>query len=343
MRIKLVGVNARYTHSCLALFYIRNELEKYLPEARVEILQFTINDPYYENLLTMSEGDPDAIFFSTAIWNSERVEPLIRDLGRSLSDCLLVVGGPQAEVIGTRLEEGSCSRVIGEIEGVGEAFYRDLWKKELRAVYTSRQEDSEREGGFSNPYRDGDFKNHLKNRYIYYESSRGCPFSCTYCLSAKDRRNYHKPLEQVKKELHHILSHQPKVVRFVDRTFNDKPQRALAIWKFLYEQKSTTLFHFEISPDRFTEEMFALLEKIPLGLFQFEIGIQSTHGETLKAIRRSIDPVMAHDTIVRLAAPANIHLHVDLILGLPHETASSFRDSFRHVYAMGHTISRWDF
>ncbi len=334
MFIKLVSLNARYIHSCLALFYIRNEIEKYMPGARIEILHFTINDNYIENLLRMVAGNPDAIFFSGAVWNSERVEAFVQDVNVSLPSCRVVVGGPQAEVIGKHLGERSCSLVIGEIEGVGDAFYQDLQNKKLEAVYNARQ-SLLRKAGFSYPYRDSDFTGPLKNRYVYYESSRGCPFSCTYCLSANEKGSYHKTQGQVEEELLHLLYFRPKVIRFVDRTFNDNPQRALAIWTFLNEQENSTLFHFEISPDRFTEPMFALLEKIPLGKFQFEIGIQSTHEKTLRAIRRHIDPLQAHETVAKLAEPANIHLHVDLILGLPYETASSFRKSFRHVFAMG--------
>ncbi len=334
MRIKLIGFNARYTHSCLALFYVRNELEQYLPEAQIEILQMTINDSYYENLLTIGEGRPDYIFFSAAIWNSERVEALIRDVNKCLPETSVVVGGPQAEVVASHLEDGACTRVIGKIEDVGAGFYRDLRGKCLQPSY-AYQPGSERVNHFSYPYRDSDFHSHLKNRHVYYESSRGCPFSCTYCLSAKDRGVCHKPLEQVEEELKHILSHRPAVVRFVDRTFNDKPERALAIWEFLLAHESETLFHFEISPDRFSEEIYSFLEKVPVGMFQFEIGIQSTNEETLKAIRRYIDPVRAHTTISRLAAPGNIHLHVDLILGLPHETVESFQHSFSQVCNMG--------
>ncbi len=333
MFIKLVSLNARFSHSCLALFYIRNELARYIPGARVEILHFTINDNYYENLLNITEGTPHAIFFSAAIWNSERVMAFVRDMQLSQTESQIVIGGPQAEVIGEQLVKGDCCRVIGEIENVDESFYEDLLNNNLQAVYRAG-----RGGGktsFSYPYHDGDFTKHLKNRYVYYESSRGCPFSCTYCLSANDKGVYHKPLQQVKEELGHILSYRPKVVRFVDRTFNDRPQRALAIWKFIREQKGSTLFHFEISPDRFSDEMYNLLEKVPLGKFQFEIGIQSTHHKTLKAINRSIDPLQAHKTVAKLAVFGNIHLHVDLILGLPYETAAHFSDSFRDVFAMG--------
>jgi hypothetical protein len=188
---------------------------------------------------------------------------------------------------------------------------------------------------FAYPYRNGDFAAHLLNRHIYYESSKGCPFSCSYCLSAAEKRLYHKELALVEEELRDILCHRPKVVRFIDRTFNDRPDRALAIWRFLAAEGGDTLFHFEMAPDRFTEEMFTFLATMVPGRFQFELGIQSTHPATLAAVNRRIDPDEARATVARLASFGNIHLHVDLILGLPFETKETFAESFNTVFAMG--------
>lgn len=334
MQIKIVALNARFTHSCLALFHVRNELEQNCPGVATELCQLTINDSYYETLLRLSHGHPDYIFFSAAVWNSDRVEQLIRDLQSCLPDCGVVVGGPQAEVIGRNLAPVRCSVVSGDMEAVGGEFYRDLEKKRLQPLYGGsflRMPDRL----LLSPYREGDFQTHLRNRNIYYESSRGCPFSCTYCLSSAEQGVYHKPLPQVEAELAQILRYKPSTLRFVDRTFNDLPQRALAIWKFLVAQEAATLFHFEISPDRFTEEMFAFLQKVPAGCFQFEIGVQSTHPQTLQAVKRRMDRVIALTNIKRLAALGTIHLHADLILGLPHETEESFGRSFADLFATG--------
>jgi radical SAM superfamily enzyme YgiQ (UPF0313 family) len=333
-KIKLVALNAKYIHSCLALFYIRNELKLHYPQAEVEILQLTINDNLYENLLRITLDQPFAVFFSAAIWNSDRIAQLTSDVRRCLPECRIVVGGPQAGVLREQLPENVCSMVIGEIEAVDTSFYRDLASGELAAKYTGsflKQKSKQ----LDYPFCDEDFQDQLRNRHIYYETSRGCPHSCTYCLSASERGLFHKDLAQVKKELGHILQFKPKVVRFVDRTFNDVPERALAIWEFLLGQEGDTLFHFEIAPDRFTEEMFTLLERVEHGRFQFEIGIQSTHNATLEAIRRWIDTSKVHAIIERLTALNTIHLHVDLILGLPFDTATSFAKSFSDVYAMG--------
>lgn len=336
MYCKLVGINGRYTHSSLALFHVRNELESNCDGLTAEIVQLTIRDPYYEVLLRLSAGAPDAIFFSAYIWNSELVEGLIRDLRELLPTSLLVVGGPQAKIVGESLGKSQCTVIRGAVEAVGEEFYRDLLEKKLLPAYgTSFFELQDRKERFRSPYRDTDFTTHLRKRNIYYESSRGCPFSCTYCLSSAEKGTIHKALDRVREELDQIMVHNPPVLRFVDRTFNDLPDRALAIWKILLQYEGDTLFHFEIAPDRISEEMLRFLAAVPPGRFQFEIGIQSTHGPTLKAIRRKIDPEEAGDTVARLVRLNNIHLHVDLILGLPFETKESYLRSFADLFAMG--------
>ncbi len=332
--IKIVGVNGRFTHSCLALFYVRNELEKNCSIFSHEIVQFTINDNYYEMLLRITAGNPRYVFFSAAIWNSGIIEKLVQDLNRCLPGCSVVIGGPQAGVLKERLKSIPCTIVRGEIEAVGTVFYEDLISGDLKPCYEGSFFKM-RERFFEYPYRKDDFASHLKNRHIYYESSRGCPFSCTYCLSAGERGVYHKDLDRVKAELTEILRYRPKVIRFIDRTFNDISGRALAIWKFLAAQEGDTLFHFEIAPDRFTEEMFDFLTTLESGRFQFEIGIQSTNGPTLEAVKRKIDPGRVHNIVSRLSNLQNIHLHVDLILGLPFETRESFARSFADLFAMG--------
>jgi len=332
--IRIVGINGRFTHSCLALFYVRNELENNCAIFSHEIVQFIINDNYYEMLLRLTAGKPRYVFFSAAIWNSGIIEKLVQDLNRCSPGCGIVIGGPQAGVLKKRLKSISCTIVIGEIEAVGTGFYEDLISGDLKPCYEGSFFKM-REQFFEYPYREEDFGSHLKNRHIYYESSRGCPFSCTYCLSAGERGVYHKDLHRVEAELTDILRYRPKVIRFVDRTFNDVSGRALAIWKFLAAREGDTLFHFEIAPDRFTEEMFDFLTTLESGRFQFEIGIQSTNRPTLEAVQRKIDPGRVHNIVSRLSNLQNIHLHIDLILGLPFETRESFARSFADLFAMG--------
>jgi radical SAM superfamily enzyme YgiQ (UPF0313 family) len=336
MSIKLVAINGRFTHSSLALFHVRNALEDHLGSVDIELLQLTIRDPYYEVLLRLSKGGPEALFFSAAVWNSDVIEQLLEDLHSLLPECLLIVGGPQAEVVGRKCGVELCTVVHGAIEAVQDEFYVDFLTGHLQPHYgRSFFHLTDSRERFLSPYREEDFASHLKNRNVYYESSRGCPFSCSYCLSSVENGTVHKDLSQVRRELDQIMAHDTKVLRFVDRTFNDVPHRALAIWQILLDYDGQTLFHFEIAPDRITEEMFAFLKTVPPGRFQFEIGIQSTHEPTLAAIRRRVDPEVAHATVTRLAAMDTIHLHADLILGLPFETRASYLKSFADLFAMG--------
>lgn len=332
--VKLVGINGRYTHSCLALFYLRNELKKYCSDWPTEIIQLTINDNYFESLLRVSSNNPQYIFFSAAIWNSELVEKFTRDLAVCLPECHVVIGGPQAAVLYQKLETKNFSVVEGAIEVVGNQFYEALKERNLNKKYEANFfKNCSR--GYDYPYHDSDFDTHLENRHLYYESSRGCLFGCTYCLSSVEKGVYHKPVEVVEDELRKILAHQPKVVRFIDRTFNDIPKRALAIWEFLLVHGGETLFHFEMAPDRFTDEMFDFLKRVGPGKFQFEIGIQSTNPSTLKAVNRLVDTAVVHKTVQKLSSIGTIHLHVDLILGLPYETKETFIKSFADVFFMG--------
>lgn len=331
--VKLVGINGRYTHSCLALFYVRNEIEQNCPQLAVRISQFTIKDDPYQLVLRLAEDTPEFVFFSVYIWNSSLVEKLITDLRQVVPDCFIVIGGPQAREVQHHLGERSCTLVEGPIESVEPLFWQDVRKRQLANRYGP--EAGVPRHHFASPYRPSDFALHLENRAVYYESSRGCPFCCSYCLSATERGVHHLGIEQVKDELFAILEHRPRIVRFVDRTFNDIPDRALEIWRFLLEQDVETRFHFEMAPDRFTEEMFDFLAGVPDGKFQFEIGIQSTHLETLEAIQRHVDLEATRYNMERLAEIDRVFVHLDLILGLPYETRQSFAISLNEIFSMG--------
>ncbi|MDT8334323.1 MAG: DUF4080 domain-containing protein [Desulfurivibrionaceae bacterium] len=330
MNFKLVALNGRYIHSCLALFYLRQELKKQLPAAAIELRQFTINDPYYKTLLKIGEGAPGVLFFSVYIWNGELIKRLLADLAAILPETSFVLGGPQAAAFARQDLPTRCTVIGGEIEGIDPAFYQDLERGELAPHYNCTPGRP-----FPSPYTDDDLSTELLNRHVYYESSRGCPFSCTYCLSSVERGVHRKEPAQVEAELTAILRHRPKIIKFVDRTFNDKPERAMAIWRFLAARESGTVFHFEMAPDLFNEEMFAFLEELSPGRFQFELGVQSTNPATLAAVNRVMDLDKVGENIRRLARLNNIHLHADLILGLPEETETTFRNSLNDLFAMG--------
>ena len=330
MRIKLVAFNGRYIHSCLALYYVREELRRRLPAASLSLYQYTINDPYYATLLKISDGSPEVVMFSVYIWNSELVARLLADLVRVLPATVFVLGGPQAEHLDLGgLGPARVVRVLGPVEGLEDRFYTELGAGCLAPEYRGEPGHP-----FPSPYRAEDLTGELAHRQVYYESVRGCPFNCRYCLSSVEKGMAWKELAQVEAELALILAHRPGIIKFVDRTFNARPERALAIWRFLAPRAGSTVCHFEMAPDLFTEEMFDFLAGLPIGVFQFELGIQSTNPVTLARVNRPMNLELAGKNIRRLAGLGNIHLHADLILGLPGESADVFRNSLRQVFAM---------
>jgi hypothetical protein len=224
--------------------------------------------------------------------------------------------------------------VQGDLEAVADSIFPDLVAGKLARRYQGSLL-SMASPSFSYPYCDEDFRGELKNRYVYYESSKGCPFACTYCLSSAHPGVYRKELDTVRDELGRILKFGPQTVRFIDRTFNDLPERALAIWQYLAENGGKTLFHFEMAPDRFTPEMLDFLRSLAPGKFQFELGIQSFTPSVLAAVGRRIDLEKAEANLRQLRAYGTVHLHVDLILGLPQETRQTFRDSLSKLFQVG--------
>ncbi|MFA7346987.1 MAG: DUF4080 domain-containing protein [Desulfurivibrionaceae bacterium] len=329
MQISLITLNARYSHSCPALFHVRNALAQGLPESRLVLHQFTINDPYYQTLLRITGDQPQALCFSVYIWNSDYTMRLVGDLRRILPEVPIILGGPEATFMASASLPAGCTVVRGEVEGLGDDFFRDLAAGILQAEYRAAPTPL-----FAMPYLESDYAPHLANRNIYYESSRGCPFSCSYCLSSVGQGVRYRDLPEVEQELARILAHSPKIIRFVDRTFNSLPERSLAIWRFLLAQPGETLFHFEIAPDLFSEAMFAFLAQVPQGRFQFEIGLQSTNPATLAAVNRKMDLARAGENIRRLVGLGNIHLHLDLILGLPSESEATFTASLNEAFGM---------
>ncbi len=327
MNIQLIAINCRFSHSCLALFYVRNELES--NNFTTEIRQFSLNDPYYATLLKISGHNSGAYFFSVYIWNSAYIGRLVEDLFRINPATPIVLGGPQAETLRHTLKARTCV-IHGPVEGIDNSFYFDLHQGQLAEDYRA-----DYNAPFSSPYKQDDFSRQLKNRNIYYESARGCPFSCGYCLSSIDHGLVWRDIAAVKEELNLILQHSPQIIRFVDRTFNAHSKRALEIWRFLADTSTgDTTFHFEIAPDLFNEEMFFFLAELPTGLFQFEIGIQSTNEPTLEAVNRKMDFDLARKNIGRLLSFKNIHLHIDLILGLPKDSKETFAQSLNDVFAI---------
>ena len=346
MKILLAACNAKYIHSNLAVYDLKAYSSDY--DEHVILREYTINQPTDEILKDIYSSGADVVCFSCYIWNISFVRELIRDLVKILPKTAFWAGGPEvsydAEKFLTEMPE-----MTGVMVGEGEKTFHDLLE-----FYIDGKDSLEEISGIA--YRTGDKIIHngwrelmdlsaipfvyehlekFENRIIYYESSRGCPFSCSYCLSSIDKKLRFRDLELVKKELQFFLDHRVPQVKFVDRTFNCKHEHAMTIWKYILEHDNgVTNFHFEISADLLREEEMELMSQMRPGLIQLEIGVQSTNPETIRAIHRHMDLKKLEHCVNRVHSFRNIHQHLDLIAGLPYEDYDTFHQSFNDVYQM---------
>lgn len=346
MKILLAACNAKYIHSNLAVYDLKAYSSDY--DKEVFLREYTINQPKDEILKDIYGSGADVVCFSCYIWNISFVRELIRDLAKILPETAFWAGGPEvsydAENFLTEMPE-----VTGVLVGEGEKTFHDLLE-----YYIDGKGSLGEIRGIA--YRDGEEIRHngwrelmnlseipfvyqhieeFENRIIYYESSRGCPFSCSYCLSSIDKKLRFRDLELVKKELQFFLDHKVPQVKFVDRTFNCKHEHAMAIWKYILEHDNgVTNFHFEVSADLLRDEEMDLMAKMRPGLIQLEIGVQSTNQETIRAIHRHMDLDKLERCVDRVHSFRNIHQHLDLIAGLPYEDYDTFHRSFNDVYQM---------
>lgn len=339
-------------------------LEQRLPEMsypaenmEIELGEYTINNRMESILQDMYKRNPDVLGFSCYIWNILYVKELVRDIKKVRPGLNIWLGGPEVsynaveileempEVDGVMCGEGEESfyRLVKSYEAVS-AGTQAFFYKELSHIHglTYRMASGQVAVNPVNslmdldciPFSYGDLDG-LENRIIYYESSRGCPFSCSYCLSSIDKTVRFKNVELVKRELAFFLEHRVPQVKFVDRTFNCRKDHAMEIWSYLLgHDNGVTNFHFEISADLLGEEEFNLMEHMRPGLIQLEIGVQTTNQDTIREIRRSMDLMKLKTAVARVNGFKNIHQHLDLIAGLPYEGYESFRQSFNDVYAM---------
>ena len=347
MKILLAACNAKYIHSNLAVY----DLQAYAAEYADHIVlkEYTINQQKDDIMRDIYLEHPDVVCVSCYIWNVSFVKELMADLTKILPDADFWAGGPEVSYDAEKfLTENS--EFKGVMVGEGEETF-----KELAGYYVEKNPQNLKDmTGIC--YRDGDQIIHngwrqimdlssipfiykdlseFKNRIIYYESSRGCPFSCSYCLSSIDKKLRFRDTETVKKELQFFIDNKVPQVKFVDRTFNCKHDHAMAIWKYINEHDNgVTNFHFEISADLLREEELQEMSTMRPGLIQLEIGVQSTNLDTIKAIHRTMDFEKLKGIVDRIHSFGNIHQHLDLIAGLPYEDYDSFRHSFNDVYAL---------
>ncbi len=348
--ILLTAINAKYIHSNLAIYSLRENAGPY--RELVELVEFTINHRPEEILRGVYGKNPRVIGFSCYIWNIAIVLEVAENLKKVLPGTMIVVGGPEVSYDASKvLEKYPFLDVV--MVGEGEQTFREFaawYAQGTMQLQTLSQIDGlclrgeEGETIFTPPRRPAvmdelvfPYRNlsGMENRIIYYETIRGCPFSCSYCLSSIEKSVRFRNLSLVYEELGFFLENRVKQVKFVDRTFNCRHEHAYRIWSYICEHDNgVTNFHFEIGGDLLREEDFELLAACRPGLIQFEIGVQSVNPRTLAEIRRETDLGKLAGSIARIREGHNIHQHLDLIAGLPYEDYESFRHSFCDVYAM---------
>lgn len=350
MKILLAACNAKYIHSNLAVYNLKSCSGEY--SSRVVVKEYTINQIRDDILKDIYLEQPDVVCFSCYIWNISFVRELVPDLKKILPQVELWAGGPEVSYdaveflkknpafFGVMVGEGEetfhelagyyIERKPETLSGIRGVAFRDE-NKGWDVVHTGWRELmdlSKVPFAYSN-------LTEFKNRIIYYESSRGCPFSCSYCLSSIDKKLRFRDIELVKKELQFFIDNKVPQVKFVDRTFNCKHDHAMEIWRYITENDNgITNFHFEISADLLRAEELALMKTMRPGLIQLEIGVQSTNPQTIKAIRRTMDFEKLKGIVEQIHSFGNIHQHLDLIAGLPYEGYDSFHKSFCDVYAL---------
>lgn len=345
-KVILAAINAKYIHSNLAVYTLRANAGVYAD--CIQVCEYTINHQKEEILAGLYEEKPDIVGFSCYLWNIAYVISVARDLKKILPGVKIVAGGPEVSYRPESfLMENDCFDLI--MVGEGERTFAEYLACEL----DGRGELSDIDGLV---YREGaqilrtaprqglcmddlvfpyDSLEGLENHILYYESIRGCPFSCSYCLSSIEKTVRIKSLEKTCRELDFFIRAKVPQVKFVDRTFNCNHEHAYGVWKYLHEHDNgVTNFHFEIAGDLLREEDFELLHKLRPGLVQFEVGVQSTNPDTIRAIRRIMDLNVLEKNMKLLHEGRNIHAHLDLIAGLPYENYDSFHKSFNDVYAM---------
>ena len=359
MKIILAAINAKYIHSNLAIY----TLTAGTPYP-VKKKEYTINQLEQEILMDLYREKPDVLAFSVYIWNVSMVLSLSKEIKKLLPDCSIIVGGPEVSYeMETFLKENPQIDLILYSEGerafckVVEAYVKEDLKeviknqneemKNRREVIKNIESIAYREGSkvIVNPVSSLMDMNQIpfvyekmedfKHKIIYYESSRGCPFSCSYCLSSIDKKVRFRDVEVVKRELQFFLDQKVPQVKFVDRTFNCNHKHAMEIWEYIQSHDNgITNFHFEIAADLLTKEELEILKKMRPGLVQLEIGVQSTNEKTIEEINRKMDLEKVKENVKTVRSYENIHQHLDLIAGLPFEDYETFKTSFHEVYRM---------
>lgn len=359
MNILLAAINAKYIHSNPAVYSLRAYACRYggsRYEEEIRIAEYTINQPVDEILMDIYERCPDILCISCYLWNISYVEQLIREIPKVLPETKIWLGGPEVSYNAREMLDGYPG-LAGVMCGEGEQTFLELMQyyhgegaAALRDVagiaYRARTGNGNAAGDVcETPVRPAldlstipfiyEHIEDFDNRIVYYESSRGCPFSCSYCLSSIDKCLRFRDPDLVRRELQFFIDHEVPQVKFVDRTFNCRHDHAMAVWSYIKEHdRGITNFHFEVAADLLNDEEIALIRSMRPGLIQLEIGVQSTNPDTVREIRRRMDLGKVEGNVAAVREARNVHQHLDLIAGLPYEDYDSFARSFDRVYAM---------
>lgn len=346
----LVAINSKYIHSNLAVYCLKAATAY---SDKVYIREFTINNQLEDILKNIYLEKPDVIGISCYIWNINYVKELLPELNKLLPGVKIWLGGPEVSY-NTEEYAGRYENVAGVIKGEGEAVFKEL----MDCYMEGREKDIPSIPGITTvsdgkiidnpctlvydmsdsvmPYYVAGYKeDDYKNKIIYYESSRGCPFSCSYCLSSVDKHLRFRNTELVLTDLKVFLDNKVALVKFVDRTFNCNREHSRKILRFIRDNDNgITSFHFEIAADILEDEDIRIMNSLRPGLIQLEIGVQSTNQDTIKAIHRVMNLDKLRNNVAAIRKCRNIHMHLDLIAGLPYEDINSFRKSFNDIYDM---------
>jgi radical SAM superfamily enzyme YgiQ (UPF0313 family) len=344
MKVVTVGINSKFIHTNLAIRYLKAFTEDLDYECKVR--EFSINDRSEKVVQELIHEKADMIAFSCYIWNIEFINELINVIRLIDENIEILVGGPEVSYESRNFIENNNIDYL--IEGEGEETYRELIEakiegikpiKPIKGLYAKYNNEIHYGGrrelmNMSEtvfPYNE---KDAFENKIVYYEASRGCPYNCIYCLSSTIHGVRFLSLDRVKEELRFLMDKKVALIKFVDRTFNCKPEFAMEIWKYLIQMNTDTRFHFEISADIFNDEEIKLLLQAPANRFQFEIGVQTTNDIVLENINRHVKFEDIKRSILQLKKNKGIKLHLDLIAGLPGENFESFANSFNEIYAL---------
>ena len=348
MKVLLTAINAKYIHSNLAVYSLKAYAKEYQKE--IEIAEFTINQRTEYILSEIYKRKPDVLCFSCYIWNIRFVLEVAEEFHKICPKVPIWVGGPEVSYeVETFLKKNPY--ITGVMIGEGERIFQHLCEcyvnqreVEIRNIKGLAFLDTDGHMVCNEPEEPLDLSEipfgyenmeDFRNKIIYYESSRGCPFRCSYCLSSIDKKLRFRSLDLVKQELAFFIEKEVPQVKFVDRTFNCDHHHAMEIWRFIKENdRGITNFHFEIAADLLTDEELAFLGTLRPGLVQLEIGVQTTNPQTIEEIHRSMDLTQLKSVVRRIKEKENIHQHLDLIAGLPFEDYETFQKSFDEIYAL---------